>query len=52
LPAMQLQAASSPAAGSSPGGFPLGRAATILGLVVLGAYAPGAVALLIGHIRQ
>ena len=34
------------------GGFSVGRAAAILGLVVLGAYAPGAVAIIIGHIRQ
>jgi hypothetical protein len=54
LPPLQLQTSPAPAQRSEPqsSGFPLGRAATILGLVVLGAYTPGAVALLIGHIRQ
>lgn len=52
MPPMQIQVAVTPATEHSSGGFPLGRAATILGLVVLGAYAPGAVALIIGHIRQ
>ena len=37
---------------SSSSGFPIGRAAAILGLVVLGAYAPGAVAIIIGQIRS
>ena len=41
-----------PDAASSTSGFPIGRAAAILGLVVLGAYAPGAVAIIIGQIRS
>ena len=41
-----------PDAASSTSAFPIGRAAAILGLVVLGAYAPGAVAIIIGQIRS
>jgi hypothetical protein len=53
LPPVQLQSATPRGPDPAPGsGFPLGRAATIIGLVVLGAYAPGAVAILIGHMRQ
>lgn len=52
IPTPQVQVAAPPAAApSSSAGFPLGRAAAILGLVMLGAYAPGAVAIIIGHIR-
>jgi Peptidase_C39 like family len=52
-PAESRPPASAPASDSgSSGGFPLGRAAAILSLMVLGAYAPGAVAVLLGHIRQ
>ena len=55
IPTAKVQVAPRPAArptgpGSSAG-FPLGRAAAILGLVMFGAYAPGAVAIIIGHIR-
>ena len=54
-PRVQVAAATASApitAGSgASSAFPLGRAAAILGLVVLGAYAPGAVAIIIGHIR-
>lgn len=55
MPTAAPEPTPSPASVSRPapsGGFPVGRAAAILGLVVLGAYAPGAVAIIIGHIHQ